>query len=1119
MPQDATTRLGPYTLTRPLDQGPAGPRFAAIADDGSPWEVRLLDRIERVWLQRRLRLIELAYHPALLRPDVDLENEPPYLAVPASEPAQGQRPFDDALADAIHMTGALALAHRVGLSLGSALPKRTADGQLLLDLTGTDHVANDTDPAADVATLGQWLESVFPHGANAASLEADTAAVLRGMQAADPADRLLAAEAEARLGVCKLGRTRDEATSDGEMYTPVVDVRSAGPGPGDRLGRFQLIDRLGEGGMGTVFRAEDSVDGTTVAIKVLRSDRASSAAAKRRFLKEGRLLAALDSPFVTRLIDANRDGDHCYLALEFVKGRNVGDMIRDAGPFDEPTALAFTADAARGLAVAHGLGIVHRDIKPDNLLAPEGTGPRVKVTDFGLARSIVQSESLEVTRAGAVVGTPLYMAPEQFMAGPVDPRADVYSLGATLFHMLAGRAPFPAGSIAEIARAVATDNPPPLDRVNTAVSAATAALVARCLSKDPSARPIDGGALLRAIENLRGNAPTEAATHPRTPPTGQGIREFAFEWELEASPARLWPYVSNTERLNRAIGLPAVRYALRREPGRGTRRFAMARVVGMAMEWEEHPFEWVEGRRLAVLREYSRGPLAWMVSIVELTARTGGGTTLRHMLRAAPRGLFGRVAAKIEIGWKARRTLGRVYRRIDSVLSAMGQADSPEDAFEVPTNLPRARRERLRAGLDRLRAAGVPNDVADLLGQYLATAPDQEVARLRPLAIAHRFEVDETAFTEACLRAVGEGLLELQWDVICPLCRIPSARHDTLREIKEHEECEACDKQFRADFGEAVELVFRAHPDLRKAEVGMYCAGGPAHSPHVVAQARIAPGETFELELALSEGAYRLRGPQLPWSIDLRITPGATTRVWPIGLASAEREPVPPLAPGGQVLILRNSSKVELVARVERVVGRDDTLTAARATSLPAFRDLFPGELPGIDQVVPAATVTLVWAEVVGGQDLLDRLGERQAFRIIHTAFQAIEKRIRGEGGTVVKTVGDGMLAAFAEVANGMRAALALREAIAAEPLTAGLQLRAAAHRGLALIATVNDRLDYFGHTANMATRLLAAAAPGSLLISPAVAGDPEVAAITKDVATEIVSVTGGLAYRLRFEQ
>jgi hypothetical protein len=239
-------------------------------------------------------------------------------------------------------------------------------------------------------------------------------------------------------------------------------------------------------------------------------------------------------------------------------------------------------------------------------------------------------------------------------------------------------------------------------------------------------------------------------------------------------------------------------------------------------------------------------------------------------------------------------------------------------------------------------------------------------------------------------------------------------------------------------------------------------------------------------------------------------------------LSAPEREPVPPLAAGGQVLLLRNGSPFEVVARVERAAGREDVLTAARATALPAFRDLFPGEVPGPGQVVPAATVTLVWAEVVGGAELLDRAGEQQAFRIFQEAFRAIEARVRREGGTVVKTVGDGLLAAFTQVAGGVRAALGLREALAGNPLTASLPIRAAVHRGLALVAAVNDRVDYFGHTANAAVRLLNAAPAGSLLISPAVAGDPEVAAITMGLPTEIVSVPTpgsgpGLAYRLGF--
>src|SRR5207237_1435454 len=149
----------------------------------------------------------------------------------------------------------------------------------------------------------------------------------------------------------------------------------------------------------------------------------------------------------------------------------------------------------------------------------------------------------------------------------------------------------------------------------------------------------------------------------------------------------------------------------------------------------------------------------------------------------------GRLIAPVNLGRGARRGLDAVYRRIDATIAGREEAASRDDMFEIPTRLSRARQRRLDSRLDLLAGSGAAVEAVETLRLYLANAPDQEVARIKPLAVARRFGVDETALTDACLRAVHDGLLELQWDVICPLCRIPSGHRDTLREVREHENC------------------------------------------------------------------------------------------------------------------------------------------------------------------------------------------------------------------------------------------------------------------------------------------------------------------------------------------
>ena len=149
-----------------------------------------------------------------------------------------------------------------------------------------------------------------------------------------------------------------------------------------------------------------------------------------------------------------------------------------------------------------------------------------------------------------------------------------------------------------------------------------------------------------------------------------------------------------------------------------------------------------------------------------------------------------------------------------------------------------------------------------------SATPAQELARIRPLA--SRLGVSAPIPSEpieACLQAASCGLLAVHWDILCPTCRVSADVKDTLNAIESHARCEVCDLDFDVDFGNSLELIFRAHPELRDVDLKTYCIGGPEHLPHVVAQVRVAPGERIDLNLQLAEGTYRLRGPQLPYSV------------------------------------------------------------------------------------------------------------------------------------------------------------------------------------------------------------------------------------------------------------
>jgi len=1134
--------LGRYRLLSQLGAGRDGAGYRAVdREDGHAVEVRLLsasadDPARRAARDRRLRAAALVDHPTARRlVATDPEASPPGVVLEWVEGrtlAEVAEEDSDRISPILELARGLAAGHRVGLAFGRVAPGRLLvrdSGGFCLDWTGLEvespagpRASDPLDAACRAPEVARGREpdaasDIFGLGAvlawrlgEAPSAGLSLGRLIRSMKDDDPAARPSAQAVASRLAaeVVATRATGDFGPGSASGATNAFDLADPPEEhpPLDRrqLGRYRLVETLGRGGMGTVYRAEDLSDGSSVAIKVLKPSLAARPEALRRFLKEARLLAEVANPHVANFLELNEDDGVHFLALEFVPGVDLARWQAGQGAVDEPSALAILADVARALESAHARGIVHRDIKPENILVLDpgdspSKYPRAKLSDFGLARHVVESESLVLTRDGAVLGTPLYMSPEQ-CAGESDvgPAADVYAMGATLFALLAGRPPFDGDSPLIVMARHRTEPPPDLKAIAPGVSDAAASIVAKALAKLPSRRYADAGEMLRDLERLIRGEPTGLDVHPRLPACDpREVLAYDWRWDLEASPRALWPLVSNTERFNRAIGLNSARFEDEPDDAGGSRRSGRFRKAGVDFAWREHPFEWVEGRKLGVVREFDRGPFHWFVSVVEMEPKSGGGTSLTHRVRIRPRGLLGRTIAAVEVGTRGRKGIDRVYRRIDATLTGKLGRDPVIDPFEAPEPLSGERRKRLERWLDSLGSEGFAPVVVERLGDFLELAPPQEVARIRPLALARRLGIDADATVAACLRGAADGVLVLLWDILCPVCRVPSRVIDTLRALRDHGECPACRLDFDLDFANSVELIFRVHPEIRETDLGTYCAGSPLHSPHVAAQARVGPGERIVLDLTLEPGSYRLRGPQLAHAVDFRVEPGAAARRWDFDLGGGPDAGLPrTLRAGGQVLALSNDLDREVLVRVERVAPREDALTAARASSMALFRELFPGEVLSPGQLINLDTVTLVVTDLDRAGDLYADLGDARAFAIVHEQFRLIGDRVRREGGAVVKTIHEGTVAAFADPAAAVRAALGLHADLAAGEATRDLALRVAVHRGPAMVATLNDHLDYFGSTVSVASRLTRPARGGQVVLTRPVASDPRVAAI-----------------------
>jgi hypothetical protein len=309
-----------------------------------------------------------------------------------------------------------------------------------------------------------------------------------------------------------------------------------------RLGGYRVLGRLGAGGMGAVYKAEDPQLRRLVALKVMLPSLAADPTSRDRFLREARAAAAVEHDHVIPIHQVGEDHGTAFLAMPLLKGETLADRLKGESPLPVAEALRIGREVALGLAAAHAGGLIHRDIKPANIWL-EGAARRVKILDFGLARSESPEGGDWLTDPGSVVGTPVYMSPEQARNEPLDGRSDLFSLGTVLYEMTTGRLPFRGKTTTAVLTALAVDDPRPPLAENPGVPAEVSDYILRLLSKAQDERPATANAVAGDLARLS----TAAAGTPPDAPAPD-------VWEAIDAGGRTGVVRSTASRANRRKG-------------------------------------------------------------------------------------------------------------------------------------------------------------------------------------------------------------------------------------------------------------------------------------------------------------------------------------------------------------------------------------------------------------------------------------------------------------------------------------------------------------------------------------------------------------------------------------
>jgi class 3 adenylate cyclase len=550
-------------------------------------------------------------------------------------------------------------------------------------------------------------------------------------------------------------------------------------------------------------------------------------------------------------------------------------------------------------------------------------------------------------------------------------------------------------------------------------------------------------------------------------------------FRMAAAVERAWPLLVDTERFNRLSGLAAVTYQPIEDGTTSAARFiAETRAGGFKLVYDEYPYEWSYLRRFGVYRRMRGGPVESYAWRCDFEPTDDGGTAASVRFEITPR-----TALLRPIAWmnarKFTRQLAQLGERVDAFL--LHDAPSP---YATPASSP-ASRERVVAAIAELEQHGVRGELARRLATLVTEAPDVDVVRVRPYELADRWGEDRRDVLRACLRAVPAGLFELRWGLICPSCLTASEQLHALDEITESGHCQLCDIRYELGLDRAVEATFLPHPAVRRVTEQLFCAGGPARTPHVLVQAQLDAGAARALDVPREPGRYRVfvrGGATTTLEVDADGEPRTSARV------DGERITPPRVhaAPGGELVVESACADARHV-KIERLEFASTAASAHAVSTLPEFRTLFASDVLKPGTPLKVARAAMLFTDLTGSTALYSTLGDAAAFRLVDDHFDVVREVIEEREGVVVKTMGDAVMAAFVDAAACARAAIDVLarfdEFRATSPARARMALKLGMFAGACYVVTANGALDYFGQTVNVASRVQHLAGPHEVVL------------------------------------
>ncbi len=569
---------------------------------------------------------------------------------------------------------------------------------------------------------------------------------------------------------------------------------------------------------------------------------------------------------------------------------------------------------------------------------------------------------------------------------------------------------------------------------------------------------------------------------------------FEFKYFVQTSVDVAWDVFSHTDKLNQSMGLPPVKYSKAKEKSAIPILEAQTKSMGMTLNWSEIPFEWVRENYFSDVRRFHNGPMK-EIHMKLLLEPKENKTSVRVCVDVAPKNWFYWLLLKSILGKKINRDFKRVVAHLNEYAKKNQGSLLPQPKeFPIKESI---YKQRVKAVLDEYPEY---QSLSELLFKFIKHGFDNEVLGMRPFELADNWGEDRRAVLQFLLCCARVGVLDLKWAVMCPTCKVPTTQHTTLKQLEQDLHCEGCQIKYDTEFDRSVEVRFDVNQAIRAAKADVYCVGNPGSKGKIFAQFILQPNEQRSLDLTLPATRWKAilfgKG-ETEFSVSEELEDkDLQLKVGDEGVTVSKS-----IIGSSIQLSLNNQLDRECLIQIEDDRWRDQAATAAFVTSLTRFRDLFSSEVLSPGEEIAVRNLSVMFTDLKGSTAFYQETGDAKAYHLVRSHFSFINEVLEKYNGVLVKTIGDAVFAVFFTTVEALQAAIEIQKGLPAfnENNQSQFEIKMGVHTGPLIAVNANSRIDYFGSTTNIGSRLEKESQGGDVVVTEQVMQDPDIQEWLKD--------------------